>query len=243
MPAAWLLGLYAAIDLVNTLTDAFGATRTGVGTIAHLAGLVFGLCVCLTLLGTGVLARNDFDLFFMIKHWKRRRDLRAATAVAGLGTADGPIAARVRADSVDEMSPKERTLRLTIAAAHRERDLILAAQIYRDLLAINPTATIPSALQLDVANQLAKSGESRAARAAYANFVDRFRTDPAVSDARLMLAVIELRRLGEAGPALATLASIDRVRLDSEKAALADLLKAEAEALLAQQLARGGDAR
>jgi hypothetical protein len=83
---------------VNTLTDAFGATRTGVGTIAHLAGLVFGLCVCLTLLGTGVLARNDFDLFFMIKQWKRRRDLRAATAVAGLGTADGPIAARVRAD-------------------------------------------------------------------------------------------------------------------------------------------------
>lgn len=243
MPAAWLLGLYAAIDLVNTLTDAFGATRTGVGTIAHLAGLVFGLCVCLTLLGTGVLARNDFDLFFMIKQWKRRRDLRAATAVAGLGTADGLIAARVRADSVDEMSPKERTLRLTIAAAHRERDLILAAQIYRDLLAINSTATLPSAIQLDVANQLAKSGESRAARAAYANFVDRFRTDPAVSDARLMLAVIELRRLGEAGPALATLASIDRVRLDSEKAALADLLKAEAEALLAQQLARGGDAR
>jgi hypothetical protein len=33
------------------------------------------------------------------------------------------------------------------------------------------------------------------------------------------------------------------VRLDSEKAALADLLKAEAEALLAQQLGRGGDAR
>lgn len=243
MPAAWLLGLYAAIDLVNTLTDAFGATRTGVGTIAHLAGLVFGLCVCLALLGTGVLVRNDFDLFFMIKQWKRRRDLRAATAAAGLGTADGPIAARVRADSVDEMSPKERTLRLTIATAHRERDLILAAQIYRDLLAINPTATIPSALQLDVANQLAKSGEARAARAAYANFVERFRTDPAVSDARLMLAVIELRRLGEAGPALATLASIDRMRLDSEKAALADLLKAEAEALLAQQPARGEGAR
>jgi membrane associated rhomboid family serine protease len=240
MPAAWLLGLYAAIDLVNTLTDAFGATRTGVGTIAHLAGLAFGLCVCMTLLGTGVLARNDFDLYFMLKQWKRRRDLRAATAAAGIGTADGPIAARVRADSADEMSPKERTLRLTIAAAHRERDLVLAAQIYRDLLAINPTATLPSALQLDVANQLAKAGESRAARAAYANFVDRFRSDPAVTEARLMLAVIELRRLGEPGPALATLATLDRARLDSENAALADRLKAEADEMVAAKAANGG---
>ncbi|MFZ9916434.1 MAG: rhomboid family intramembrane serine protease, partial [Phycisphaerales bacterium] len=58
MPAAWLLGLYAAIDLVDTCLDAFRFTDSGVGTIAHLSGLVFGLAVCVVLLGTGVLARN-----------------------------------------------------------------------------------------------------------------------------------------------------------------------------------------
>lgn len=238
--AAWLLGLYAAIDLVNTFTDALGATRTGVGTIAHLAGLAFGLCVCVTLLGSGVLKRTDFDLFFLIKQWKRRRDLRAATAATGLGVADGPVAARVRADSADEMSPKERTLRVTIAAAHRERDLVLCAQVYRDLLKLNAIATLPAALQLDVANQLAKDGDWRAARGAYANFIDRFRTDPNQSDARLMLAVIESRRIGDHAAALSSLAGIDRTRLDGDRAALADALRAEAEAALATGHTRGG---
>lgn len=242
MSAAWLLGIYAAIDLVNTFTDALGATRTGVGTIAHLAGLAFGLAVCVTLLGTGILKRNDFDLFYLLRQWKRRRDLRAATMSAGLGTAGGPVAARVRADSADEMSPKERTLRHTIAAAHRERDLVLAAQVYRDLLKINDAAVLPAVLQLDVANQLAKDGDWRAARSAYANFIDRFRTDPNLGDARLMLAVILARRLGEPAAALATLAAIDRARLDAERAALADALKAEAEHARAAGAAPGGGA-
>ena len=243
MPAVWMLGIYAAIDFINTFTDALGATRTGVGTIAHLAGLFFGLTVCVTLLGTGVLKRNDFDLFFLLKQWKRRRDLRAATVSAGLGTADGPVSARVRADSADEMSPKERTLRHTIAAAHRERDLVLSAQIYRDLLALNPTSVLPAALQLDVANQLAADGDWRAARSAYANFIDRFRSDPNLGDARLMLAVIQTRRLGDAAAALANLAALARARLDAERGALADALKNEAETMLASGSARNGGAR
>ncbi len=204
MPAVWLLGLYAAIDLVNTFTDLLGATRTGVGTIAHLGGLAFGLATCVALLGFGLLARTDFDLFFMMKQWKRRRDLRAATAMAGVGVADGPVAARVRADGADTMSPKERTLRNTIAAAHRERDGILCASLYRE-------------------------GRAAEARAAYANFVARFRTDPAVHDARLMLAVLSLRRLGDARGALAVLGELDRNRLDGDKAALAAELEREAQ--------------
>lgn len=232
LPAAWLLGLYAAIDLVNTFTDLFGATRTGVGTIAHLGGLVFGLAVCVALLGSGLLKRNDFDLFFLMRQWKRRRDLRAATAHAGVGVADGPVAARVRADGSDTMSPKERTLRNTIAAAHRERDGILCASLYRELLALNPGATLPSQIQLDVANQLASEGRAQEARAAYANFVARFRTDAAVHDARLMLAVLSLRRLDDARGALAALGDLDRNRLDGEKASLAAELEREAQARL-----------
>jgi membrane associated rhomboid family serine protease len=235
MPAAWLLGLYAAIDVVNTLTDAFGATRTGVGTIAHLAGLVFGLAVCMALLGTGVLKRNDFDLFFLVKQWKRRRDLRQATLAGGLGVADGPIAARVRSGTADEMSAKERRLRTTIAAAHRERDFVLAAQLYRELLAESPDAVLPAALQLDVANQLASNGDAATARMAYAGFLARFRSDPARHDARLMLAALEVRRLGNARAALAALSALDRAQLAPEAAALAAQIDAEARAAL------GGD--
>lgn len=231
MPAAWLLGLYAAIDLVNTFTDFLGATRTGVGTIAHLGGLVFGLLVCVALLGFRLLPRNDYDLFFMLKQWKRRRELRAAAQHAGVGVADRPVAARVRAGASDDMSPRERTLRATIASAYGERDLVLCASLYRDLIAIRPDSTLPSAIQLDVANQLAHEGDAAAARTAYSLFVSRFRNDPSAPHARLMLAVIELRRLRNASAALETLASLDHARLDKASEELADSLEREARAL------------
>jgi membrane associated rhomboid family serine protease len=233
--AAWLLGLYAAIDLVNTFTDAFGATRTGVGTIAHLAGLLFGLSVCVALLGTGILRRNDFDLFYMVKQWHRTRQLRAATMTLGLGTADGPVAARVRAGAQDTTSPNERRLRNTLAAAHRERDLVLAAQLYRELLAESPAASLPAALQLDVANQLAVEGDAQTARRAYTIYIERFRSEPARHDVRVMLAALELRRLDDPRAALATLAELDRSRLLDETRALAERLHAEATALAAQR--------
>ena len=57
-----------------------------------------------------------------------------------------------------------------------------------------------------------------------------------------MLAVILARRLGEPAAALATLAAIDRARLDAERAALADALKAEAEHARAAGAAPGGGA-
>jgi membrane associated rhomboid family serine protease len=226
--AAWLLGLYAAIDLVNTFTDAFGATRTGIGTVAHLGGLVFGLGVCVALLGLGVLPRNDFDLFFLMRQWKRRRDMRAATAVAGTGIADGLVAARVRADAADQMTPKERTLRTTLAAAHRERDYVLCAQLYRELLQIAPTAAVPAEIQLDIANELARAGDAHAARAAYARFVERFRDHRSAADARLMLAVIELRRLGDKAAARATLDGLNPNLLSNEQSTLARTLREEA---------------
>lgn len=231
MSAAWLLGLYAAIDLVNTFTDFLGATRTGVGTIAHLGGLLFGLSVCVALLGLRVLPRNDYDLFFMLKQWKRRRELRAAAIESGVGVADGPVAARVRAGAVDEVSPRERTLRATIASAYGERDLVLCASLYRELITVRADATLPAAIQLDVANQLAQEGDAPVARTAYSLFVSRFRNDPSAPHARLMLAVIELRRLRNASAALETLASIDHSRLDDDSEALAATLEREARAL------------
>jgi hypothetical protein len=57
-----------------------------------------------------------------------------------------------------------------------------------------------------------------------------------------MLAVIELRRLGDAPAALATIEAIDRARLDPDKGALVDALRAEANAAVAAGPARSGGA-
>ncbi|MFM7134178.1 MAG: rhomboid family intramembrane serine protease [Planctomycetota bacterium] len=228
LPALWLLGLYAAIDLVNTCTDFCGVTRTGIGTIAHLTGLLFGLVVCVALLGLKVLPRDDFDLFFLIRQWKRRRELRAVAIAAGVGTADGPVAGRVRAGAQSQETPTQMRLRATLAAAHRERDYVLAADLYQELVATKPDAVLPAEIQLDVANQLARSGKDRAAAAAYTLFLERFRTHPAGDDARLMLAVVLIRRLGEAGRGAELLREFDGRSLGAERDALVSALRAEA---------------
>ncbi|MFM7052345.1 MAG: rhomboid family intramembrane serine protease [Planctomycetota bacterium] len=230
MPAAWLLGLYAAIDLVDTCLDAFKFTDSGVGTIAHLSGLAFGLVVCVALLGTGVLKRNDFDLFFLIRQWRRRRQLRAAAQGLGVGVADGPVAARVAAGGVDLETPGQRALRSAIAAAHRERDYTLAANLYKELLASLPTATLPAALQIDVANELAARGDDRTAATAYERYLERFAREGGADDARLMLGVILVRRLREPARARAALEGLDPLRLEGARRDLLLALRAEAQA-------------
>lgn len=230
IPAVWLLGLYAAIDVVDTLLDGFGLTRSGVGTIAHLGGLVFGLASGVLLVALGFIPRNDFDLFFLIKQWRRRRELREAALAAGAGGAQGVVAARVRSDAAGSESPRERTLRATIASAHRERDLRLSADLYAELLALNPEATLPAGIQLDVANELASRGSDRAAARAYRNFLGRFRQHPSVEDAMLMLAAIHLRRLGEPGEARPLLDALAARGVSDERRALLEALRSESGA-------------
>ncbi|MFM1822032.1 MAG: hypothetical protein RI967_298, partial [Planctomycetota bacterium] len=230
MRASWLLGLYAAIDLVNTFTDGFGLTRTGIGTVAHLAGLAFGLGIGVALLASGVLPRDDFDLFFLVKQWRRRRQLAAATAGLGTGGANGRVAARVAATGESAETPAQRTLRATIASAHRERDPVLAATLYLELLGQIPDAVLPADIQLAVANEFARSGRNREAVGAYERFLARFRLHDAADEARLMLATILVRRLDEPARARSVLAALAERPLEPAFAALAAELAREAGA-------------
>jgi outer membrane protein assembly factor BamD (BamD/ComL family) len=118
-------------------------------------------------------------------------------------------------------------LRNTIAAAHRERDYVLAADLYVELLGQSPEATLPAGIQLDVANQLAQSGRDAQAARAYERFLDRFRTHVAADDVRLMLAAIQVRRLADRSAARATLDGFAGRELDRERQALANALRAE----------------
>jgi hypothetical protein len=172
--AAWLLGLYAAIDLVNTFTDVFGATRTGVGTIAHLAGLMFGFWVRARAFSPRASCAE------------RLRPLLHGATVAPHAPAsrrdhatgarrDGPVAARVRAGAADTTSPSERRIRATLAAAYRERDLVLAAQLYRELLAELARCVASGRGAARRGQPARESRAMRGLRDARTRFLDRFR--------------------------------------------------------------------
>jgi membrane associated rhomboid family serine protease len=222
----WMIGFAVALDIARTIVD-FAGGNSGIATLAHLGGMVFGFAVGVLLLALGVVRRDDVDALFLFKQWRRRREMRAAFAQAGLG-GDGPVlAGRVRADAVGVESESQRTLRNTIAAAHRERDYVLAADLYVELLGQSPEATLPAGIQLDVANQLAQSGRDAQAARAYERFLDRFRTHVAADDVRLMLAAIQVRRLADRSAARATLDGFAGRELDRERQALANALRAE----------------
>jgi len=98
--------LFAVIDLVGQMGSFLGAGAR-VAYIAHLAGYAFGIGTMLLLLGTGLIARSEFDLFFLLRQWRRRRAMadafrnnspwmREAGAALGSGNATTDTA---RADS------------------------------------------------------------------------------------------------------------------------------------------------
>ena len=74
MPALLLVGLYFALDLLG----AFGAGPGNIGHMAHVGGTVFGVAVTLALVATGLVRRTDMDMLFLLKQWRRRREMRAA---------------------------------------------------------------------------------------------------------------------------------------------------------------------
>jgi TolA-binding protein len=99
--------------------------------------------------------------------------------------------------------------------------------LYVELTASLPDATLPADIQLDVANELARSARNADAARAYGRFLERFRTHPAADDARLMLATIFMRRLGDRAAAAATLAGFGKRELDRDRAAMLAALRSE----------------
>lgn len=222
----WMMAFAIALDVVRTILDWSRFGSSGIATLAHLGGLAFGFAIGIGLLATGILRRDDIDALFMFKQWRRRREMRAAMLEAGVGP-NGQVAARVRADGANAETEAQRTLRNTIAAAHRERDYVLAAQLYLELLRALPEAALPAAIQLDVANQLASEGKNTQAAAAYARFLERFRSHVAADDVRVMLAAIQVRRLGDKPAARATLDGFGTRELDRDRQALVNTLRGE----------------
>lgn len=170
IPALLLVGLYFLLDVLG----AFGAGRGGIGHAAHLGGTAFGFTVAMTLLGTGVLARTDMDLFFLMRQWRRRREMRAAAASA---TATGP--------RVDALAPAPAGSALSPAAAERAARALL-----------------------DQAGGAFAAGRFTEARGRLERAIGTAPESAVADEARVMLAVIVVRKAPDPASADAVLASI-----------------------------------
>lgn len=226
----WLVGFAVLVDILRTIMDWSGNGNSGIATLAHLGGLAAGFAVGLGLLASGLVRRDDYDSLFAFKQWRRRRELRRVTEQVGSVGPSGVIAARVAPTRADSEPPEVQALRTRIAEAHRARDNAALLAHYRTLAARAPSAVLPAAIQLSVANELAQVGDFTLAAHAYRRFLERFRLNPDADDVRLLLAAIELRRLGDRAAARTTLAGFDGRTLDPQRAAVLGSLREELDA-------------
>jgi membrane associated rhomboid family serine protease len=86
VPALLMVAIYFLLDLFG----AFGGGGRGIGYVAHVSGTLYGLTVSMSLVAIGAIKRTDMDMLYLLRQWKRRREMRAA--LDGSRAAVGPWA-------------------------------------------------------------------------------------------------------------------------------------------------------
>lgn len=250
IPSLWFIGFYVLVDVLRQAGDVLGRGGSGVAYLAHLAGYAYGFTIAFVLLATGVLKREEFDVFFLLTQARRRAEFRRANREGPSGAwssaqADtGKRLARQAAKAppptpADERRAEQRARINRLLAAG---DLQGAADAYRTLLADAPAPSAAgsnqpdSALsatvlaeqgQLDVANQLYTQGAHADAARAYELLIQSYPTSSKADEVRLILGLLYTRYLNLPQRALDLLKQA-RPRLHSEsQARLADELLSE----------------
>ncbi len=170
---------------------------------AHLAGYAFGIAAMLLMLSTGLITSTHTDLWAMLKQWNRRRQYRGVVSTgydpfAGFGPPK-----RVKAKEVAQTPAQRQRLqqaeqiKTDIAARIAQRNLPAAADLYRDLMAIDPDQLLPRQYLLDIANQLASEGRHSETVQAYEKFLLHYPNYEYVEQVRLMLGIIYSRYLSK----------------------------------------------
>lgn len=172
---------------------------------AHVAGMVFGFVVAISLLLLGLLPRHPFDLLGIVDRWNRRRQYRSLVRegydpflqrTSSPSSPAPPQAPQPREEEPDPSAVRAATLRTSVADAVAQRNLPLAAELFRQLKEIDPKQFLPRQAQLDVANQLASEQLYADAADAYEQFLHYYPQFEQIEEVHLMLGLIYARYLG-----------------------------------------------
>lgn len=220
IPAPWIIGFAIFKDV------ALRSVGSGnVATAAHLGGYATGIGVAWGLLATGLLSREPYDLFTMLKQSRRRRAYRDLATkhdfyTGGEAKAAPPSPPKRRQATPEntERDDQRMRMRANVARAVGKGDADAAERAFRALLDAHATDTLARAMQLSLANLLFAAHKREPAAAAYEGFLRANPTDPESPRVRLMLALIYARDLNDPTRAKELLAACEnRLRTDDER--------------------------
>lgn len=220
IPALWFIAAGILWDVIG-----LGESSSNIAHFGHLAGYVFGILTAFVLLGTRLLPREDWDLFYALRQARRRREMRAAVEAAKRAQrAARPDPAREAASRALQEQ------RATLSAALASNDPSAIAGAYRALLERAGTeaasAVFSRGAQLDLANGLFAAGQHDLAASAYCGFSQVYRSDRETPHVRLMEALVRGRYLSQLSASRAIIEAICPA-LDGDDAVLADELLKE----------------
>lgn len=236
IPSLWFVGFKVAMDLFGQASQLLGG-GSNVAYAAHLGGYAYGFAVGFTLLATGVLKHEDFDVFYLFRQSRRRKSFRAATRETGGAMWDAGSAKPAESTPTSKKAVRQTdaersatSLRRSIGLRLDQGDLAGAAAQYRELLATGELADLPEQRHLDVANQLFAEGDFGSAALAYERFIDGHDSSARRDEVALLLALVQMRHLGKPDLARSLLESTRPRLADPEQQGLADQLLAELSA-------------
>ncbi len=164
---------------------------------AHVSGTVFGATLSIALLATGLLPRDQFDVWSLLMRWNRRRQFKDMVSQGynpfGYTPEPGPVDPRPQ--TVDPRSSRLLDLRAEISEAIAHHNLPHAAYLFLELKKLDPNQVLSRQAQLDVANQLASQQFYAQAAEAYEQFLSHYPNFDQIEQVELMLGVIYARYL------------------------------------------------
>jgi membrane associated rhomboid family serine protease len=203
IPSMWMI-VFKLILWDNVLARQL-VGEANVAFDAHLAGYSFGFVAVSVMLALHLLPRDQFDIVALWRRWWQRQGMKAAmsTPEAQTRAQFGRVARPITASDVRTIEsppgPADRVaqLRLQIAEALAHSDRDAAAQLYDELLQIDPRQVLARQQQLDVANQLYTMNRLPQAAAAYEKYLSTYGqvTGEEAVHVRLLLGIIYARDL------------------------------------------------
>jgi len=184
------------------LDNVIARMTPGVAYDAHLAGYAYGVAVTVFLLSTRLVSTSHFDLWSMFKLWNRRRSYRDVVAAAGYDPFSGirprkPVKIReVRwPEGSQQRQARIDQIRRQINHWIEERNLPAAADLYLELMQLDPEQLLPRQHLLDIANQLASDHRAAEAARAYEQFLIHYGHSEYAEQVELMLGILYSRYL------------------------------------------------
>ncbi len=193
LQALWVIAAFFAQDVFLS-----GGRQDDVAHMAHIGGTLFGTAVCLGLLVSRLLPRDQFDVWALIQRWNKRRQYRDLVAKGynpfDYAPANGPAGAagRRRPAVVD---PRVAELRDRITADLSRRDTVAAAEGYVQLKQVDGSQVLSRQAQQDVATQLYHDHRYPEAAEAYESLLRTYPKLDRVDQIELMLGLLYARRL------------------------------------------------